>query len=377
MKKHKVLFVIESLGGGGAEKVLTTLLRHLDYSKFEVGLLSIADGGIHEAELPKDVNYYSALSRERQSHWWYRLKHRLIHRILPMWLVNWWIMPHGYDTHVAFVEGFATKLVAAGPSCIRKIAWVHIDITLFPWTVSTGIFKDKRAEATAYSMYDRVVTVSRQLRDNFAAAYGIDAVAVYNPLDVKEILKASEKAVDFPAKKALRIVSVGRLVEQKGYEGLIRCVALMRERGMDVELVILGEGDRRWMLERIVQETGLNGIVHLAGYRNNPYPIMKTADVFVCSSLQEGFSLAIAEAMVLGLPVVSTRCTGPSELLGEGEYGLLTDNSEDALMDGLMRMVSDALLRESYSRLSLRRAAVFGVDASVWQVESILKGDNL
>lgn len=90
-------------------------------------------------------------------------------------------MPHGYDTHVVFVEGFATKLVAAGPSCIRKIAWVHIDITLFPWTVSTGIFKDKKAEATAYSMYDRVVTVSRQLRDNFAAAYGIDAAMLHVP----------------------------------------------------------------------------------------------------------------------------------------------------------------------------------------------------
>ncbi len=373
MKKHKVLFVIESLGGGGAEKVLTTLLRHLDYDKFEVGLLSIVDTGVHKDSIPPQVKYYSALSPSGQRGLWYRLKYKLVHNLLPMSVVHRWIVPKGYDTEVAFVEGFATKLVAAAPSSTRRIAWVHIDLLLFPWTIKAGVFSDIKSEQKAYARFDRVIAVSDDVSENFYNRYGIRPITVYNPIDSDDILKKSQDVTYTPKSDgAVRFVTVGRLTKQKGYGRLIEVVDRLIHEGIECDLTIVGIGELEPFLEDEIMKRGLCDYVHLTGYLRNPYPLMKSSDAFVCSSVQEGFSLVVAESMILGLPIVSTKCSGPRELLDNGKFGLLVDNSANGLYEGMKALAVDAELRERMANKSRERAALFSLEDVVGKVEQIL-----
>ncbi len=373
MKKHKVLFVIESLGGGGAEKVLMTLLRHLDYDKFEVGLLSIVDTGVHKDSIQPQVKYYSALSPSGQRGLWYRLKYKLVHNLLPMSVVHRWIVPKGYDTEVAFVEGFATKLVAAAPSSTRRIAWVHIDLLLFPWTIKAGVFSDIKSEQKAYARFDRVIAVSDDVSENFYNRYGIRPITVYNPIDSDDILKKSQDVTYTPKSDgAVRFVTVGRLTKQKGYGRLIEVVDRLIHEGIECDLTIVGIGELEPFLEDEIMKRGLCDYVHLTGYLRNPYPLMKSSDAFVCSSVQEGFSLVVAESMILGLPIVSTKCSGPRELLDNGKFGLLVDNSANGLYEGMKALAVDAELRERMANKSRERAALFSLEDVVGKVEQIL-----
>lgn len=373
MKRHKVLFVIESLGGGGAEKVLTTLLRHLDYSRFEVGLLSVADGGIHKTELPKEIKYYSALSLERQSGWWYRLKHRFIHRILPMWLVNRWIMPCGYDTHVAFVEGFATKLVAAGPSRLRKIAWVHTDLVKNHWI--SCVYGAPRDEIRDYRSFARICCVSEIVRDSMHKLYSLDfaTCVVYNPVDAGEIRgKALESIEDIDYSRhsgRVRLCSVGRFEYQKAFGRLVKIIECLVVQGFDVELWLIGGGSEKTAIESYIREHGLSERIKLLGYKENPYKYMAQSDIFVCSSLAEGYSTAVSEAVILGLGVVTTDCSGMREILGDNEFGIITENDEKSLECALKDAVCDV---EKLRNMVLPRKSFYDIDLSMNKIQEIL-----
>ena len=98
---------------------------------------------------------------------------------------------------------------------------------------------------------------------------------------------------------------------------------------------------------------------------------MIESDVFVCSSRAEGFSLVIAEAMVLGIPVVSTECSGPNELLQEGRCGILIENSEEGLYQGIKVLLDDGKLKE-YGDLALSRSAIFGIGETMFRIEQLL-----
>jgi glycosyltransferase involved in cell wall biosynthesis len=132
-------------------------------------------------------------------------------------------------------------------------------------------------------------------------------------------------------------LAVGRLNPQKGFDILIRAMAAVRDREPDWKLVILGEGDSRDELERLVEELGLVEAIHLPGRVRNPWPWLAAADVFVMSSRSEGFPNALCEAMVAGLPVISTDCpSGPADLIEDGTDGLLVPVGDVVTLAGSM-----------------------------------------
>ena len=250
---------------------------------------------------------------------------------------------------------------------------MHIDLLLFPWTIKAGVFSDIKSEQKAYARFDRVIAVSDDVSENFYNRYGIRPITVYNPIDSDDILKKSQDVTYTPKSDgAVRFVTVGRLTKQKGYGRLIEVVDRLIHEGIECDLTIVGIGELEPFLEDEIMKRGLCDYVHLTGYLRNPYPLMKSSDAFVCSSVQEGFSLVVAESMILGLPIVSTKCSGPRELLDNGKFGLLVDNSANGLYEGMKALAVDAELRERMANKSRERAALFSLEDVVGKVEQIL-----
>lgn len=336
--KKRILFVIESLSGGGAEKVLSVIVKYFNYEKYDVTVCPIVDTGVYCEEVKKFVNHYIPIISYHGnfiSQFWNRIKYKLIYSLLPLKWVYEIFIPKGNDVEIAFCEGFVTKLLSQASSQSKKIAWVHIDLLYYPWPVELGIYKNSDEEKLAYSIYDKIVCVSQTVENSFHDKYGLkNTCTIYNPIDIEAIRQNAGNPVCNNG-KAMRIISIGRLVHQKGYDRLLEVAKHLYDEGYKFYLTILGEGVERQPLESFIEQNSMASYVSLPGFSENPYKHLVNSDLFVCSSRAEGFSLVIAEALVLGIPVISTYCSGPNELLDGGKQGLLVENTNDGLYSGL------------------------------------------
>ncbi len=374
--KRKILFLIESLAGGGAEKVLTTLVQHIDRSKFDVTVCVISGGGKYEQEMRVVAQYHPVLNAPDSYHGlmklWYVFKYHLIYDWLPMSWVYRLFVPKGADVEVAFVEGFATKLMAASYNKkAKKIAWVHIDLHKFHWTRS--IFKNDVYETKAYNSFDQIVTVSRTAEDAIKQEFQLTSPVrtVYNPIDAEEILRLSHEQIDNPRSNRVRLVSIGRLNRQKAYDRLLRIFKKLKDEGKNCELWLLGEGGDRPLLEKYIREYALSEDVKLLGFHANPYKYLVRCDLFVCSSISEGFSTAITEALILGMPVVSTEVSGVREQLSNG-CGIITENEEEALYQGLKSVLDHPEMLSTMRARAIERGKVFCIDSLMREIEAVL-----
>ena len=137
--------------------------------------------------------------------------------------------------------------------------------------------------------------------------------------------------------------------------------------------MVLGEGPDRCAMEEYIAENGLENSVHLLGFHSNPYPFMREADVIICSSYSEGFSTMVTEALILGKSVVTTPCSGMDELLGDNEFGLITEDSVEGIYQGMKHMLEDAELRAHYAQKAAIRGRDFSKEKLVSQTEQFFE----
>ena len=353
MMAVRILFFIETLSGGGAEKVLRNLVNTMDQSRFEITVQTLwkekaetylASGIRYRWCYAGDgpVNRYRSRA-EAALGWTYPLRIR-----------------DGYDVEVAYLEFGSTKILSrAANTGAKRIAWVHSDLA----QKLNGRPEALRKVAAQYAAYDRIVCVSQTARDSFVRLFGReqDTVVLYNTIDDTEIREKAKLAPAVPVgKRRLTMAAVGRLSEEKRFDMLLRIHKQVLDEGLPHDLWIIGEGGQRGKLETLIAENGLSDSVSLLGFQSNPYPYMNAADLLVCSSRYEGFSTFVAEGLVLGKPIVTTECSGMRELLGDSEFGLITENSEADLLTGVRRLLSDPEARIGYAA----RAEVRGRDFS-------------
>ena len=345
------MFLIESLSGGGAEKVLVTLLKHLDKSRFDVTLCCISNTGKFLDELPGDVRYRyllpAGLGLSLLGSFWYKFRYKLVYNLLPLRWVYRFSIPKGNDVEVAFTEGFATKLLAYSPNVkAKKIAWVHIDLQQNPWTQARKIYRNLEEEKQCYAAFDSIICVSESVAHAFKSVYtpASQVSVLYNPVDPEEIRRRAKDSCVVawhPDDRVVRLVSVGRLVHQKGYDRLLRICGQLRREGYQFDLCILGEGNDRKELEHLVEKECLRENVRLPGFLANPYPLVASAALFVCPSRAEGYSTAVTESLILGVPIIATECAGMRELIGESGCGIITNNYEKAFYHGLKSLLDN------------------------------------
>ena len=189
-----------------------------------------------------------------------------------------------------------------------------------------------------------------------------------------KILNKSQKAINVPDKNSstIRLVSVGRFTTPKAYDRLLRIINQLIIEKYSVELWLLGDGEQRELLEAYINKNNLENVVTLWGFQDNPYAYLTQCDLFVCSSISEGYSTAVTEALILGLPVITTNCSGMHELLKNGECGIITENSEEALYIGLKQLLDNPSLLQHYRNKAIERGKDFSLQKLIEPIEKLL-----
>ena len=372
----KVLFVIESLGGGGAEKVLTTIVKYLDKSKYDITVLLVTEVGIYLKEVKKYCRVVAMLPSYDSLESFvdklkYKLDYKYIYSSSPRKVYKKYIKEE-YDIEIAFVEGYATRLIANSPNKnSKKIAWVHIDMKENPY--ADQYYKSLEEHIECYKNFNDVICVSSSVKKVMEDKFKLEnnLKVIYNPIDAHQIL---EKAKEFTVKKDLtktNIITVGRLENQKGVDRLINAIGRINSDKLNIHLNILGEGSKYNELKDLIHLNKLENTVSLLGFKKNPFPWVLSSDIFICTSRAEGYSLVIAEAMVLGIPIISVNCSGPNELLNFGKYGLLIENSDSAIRDVLCSIVDKKINLENLKLLSNHRGKDFKLANILEQIEEV------
>lgn len=360
--------------GGGTEKVLLTFLQNFDYIRFDVELLLLYNIGLYLNDIPQHVKVRFLYSKP------YSFREKIDYNLFSRFgllcgykqCIRFKISKH-YDTIISFQEGFTLPFHSYVLSRANKnVSWVHTDIYNNHHRVG---FLTSEAEQKAYSSMDEIIFVSNDAKSQFEKLFPNNAVlktVVLNPIDY-DYISNYRKEYSYDSKdKCFEIVAVGRLVQVKAYDRLICLAKRLREDNYNFHVTIIGEGEECDKLECLIAEYGLQNYVSLPGFLKPPYSKMADADLFVSTSFAEGFSLVLCEAFCLGLPVVSTKTTGPIELIDNNRYGILVDHDNESIYQGVKRMIDDKELRLHYHQMSLERAKMFNIKDTIKQVYEVL-----
>ena len=365
-----VLFLIPTLDRGGAENVLVDLVNHMDQSKFQITVQTLFDKGAQKDRLREGIEYKTFLYH--QFHGNSRLQ-----SVIPAGLLYRLIVRKRYDIVVSYLEGPTTHILSGCPyRDSKKVAWVHSALDTGRG-FSAG-FVSKRAALKAYEQFDRVAFVAKTVWKKIEETAGTpfqNACVLYNTIDTGEILAGSREELtdaSYPTDEFC-IISTGKITPVKGYDRLARVQRRLIAAGYKTHVFVLGEGKDRDVIEAYASENGIADSFTFLGFQKNPYKYVSRADLFVCSSRREGFSTAVSEALVLGVPVVSTNCSGAYELLGEhDEYGIVTENDEDALYEGIKSLLDDPERLIYYRKQAQIRGKDFSGKNTAEAVEDML-----
>ena len=378
--KKTIVFFAEKLYGGGVEKILDNILQHIDKQRFSITVFS----SHKESEyIPlKDISYYNYFSTLNPNDGRIASLVKKTNNKVRLF-VYYHFPPHffyrlfirrRFETTVAFIEGYATRIASGAPTGTKKIAWVHADMRDYHW--SKVAFRSSSEEKCCYDSFEKIICVSQKIKAEMIDLFDVGerASILYNPIDKDDILNRSlfPTGENRPPRGKIRILAVGSLVPIKGYLRLLDCVRKLCDDGLDLNLTIVGEGPERQKLERKIHSLSLDERVLLPGFESNPYPYFAHSDFFVSSSYAEGFSSVITEALILGLPVVATDCSGVREQLGNSEWGLITANDDESLRVGIGQLASDEQLRSYYSIQAKKAGQRYSLQDNLDAIESLL-----
>lgn len=362
-----MLFVIDSLECAGAEKSLVTLLSLLNYSKYSVDLMLFGHGGELERLVPNEVNileplkytefsnmnlseaiYYSIANVNinlliarmkysmsiRKKKYSNAQKARVFWRSISNVIEN---NPKTYDIAISYAQGVPTFYVAEKIKAKKKYAWVNVSYRLEE--------NDKVFQRKYYNLYDKIVAVSDSTKEVFAETfpeYSERIEVIYDINNPKLISgmagigKSYEDDYD-----GLRILTIGRLAQQKGYDMALEACKMLKEKGHKFRWYVLGKGPLEKVIKEKIKEYNLIENFILLGVKANPYPYIKNADIYVQTSRFEGFGLAIAEARMLNIPIVTTKFDAVFNQMIDGENGLVVDMNGKAVYEGIVRLIKN------------------------------------
>lgn len=389
----RILFYNGSLRMGGAEKILIQILKGLDKADKNIDLFisdDVKGENFFESEVPKDVKLKYLISSDliEKTIYFKRKKKNLISKLFYNYYMKKeqkekvrklkeLLKDKSYDIVVDFDMGLSKNIDLVKAD--KKIAWIHSPID--SWYRKPD--KIKRL-GERLKKYDNLVVICDDMKEKTEKLYPFlkdKLVRIYNPFDIEKILELSEdnSEIEINKRDLLKeryIISVGRLDNySKDYYTLLKGFKLAKNLGIEEKLYILGEGEERPLIESWIKELNLQDEVVLLGRYRNPYPWIKNAKVFAHSSRFEGLPTVLIEALICGVPVISSDCpTGPSEILKKGEVGCLYNVGDyKKLSEDIVTLIKNEEIYLEVKEKSLKRGLDFDKKNSINEIEFILK----
>ena len=364
----KTLFLIHDLGQGGAEKVLVNLVNNMDRSKFDISVTALFGGGVNEQFLAPDIHFHAVFPKEVPGN------SKLMKLLTPTQLHRMCVKEH-YDIEVSYLEGPSARVISGCSDANTKlVSWIHVEQHTMERL--SGSFRSEREARKCYDHFDKTVCVSQYVHDDFCRILNFQKPChvLYNTVESEKILaNANDAAPELIDDENMRLMAVGTLKESKGYMRLLSIIKRLRDERYSIHLYILGIGPLQQEMERFIQANNLQEAVTLLGYQTNPYKYVSKCDLFVCASFAEGFSTAATEALIVGTPVCTVEVSGMKEMLGEhNEWGIVTENSEEALYQGIKDLLDHPDKLARYKEKAIERGKTFSTENTVRAVEDML-----
>ena len=372
----KILFIAPSLCIGGMERVLVNYANEFSKKGYEItiklynsqiDLVKYLDPKIILQVIPNKS--FPILSKLPLIKNYININDWILY-FSPKALYKYYVEKK-YDIEIAFFRGLSVKIVSGSTNKkSKKIAWVHSDFLKCKGITSS--FRNINKTKQAYKKFDSIICVSNSVAKSFSMKMGIskNVHTIYNILPIKEIIKNSKVKINFTFDSKFTMIAIGHLVKHKGFDRLIKVILKLNKEKIKCSLIILGDGPEERSLSSFIKKNNLFN-VKLLGIKENPYPYIQKSKLLVCSSLYEGYNLTIAEALILGIPVLSTDCSGPNEILNYGQYGLIVKNNTISLYDGIKKLLLDEEIYTYYKNQAQKRLQFFDKNKSIKQIEKL------
>lgn len=378
---------MNTMGRAGAERALIALINTLPKEKYDISLLVLINRGEIFDDVPEHVTILNQKPDNRsvlsfggklaliKTVLWCFFYHLRGFTLIPYLLKNlilqmkqhkfsldkllWRVIAKGtkvpqetYDLAVAYLEGGSTYFVANYVHAKKKAAFIHIDYE------KAGYTRD--LDLNTYHKINRIFSVSKEAGESFLQLYPEHKEKLFlfrNIIDIRQIKAQSMEELPslnpfLQSKARYKLLTVGRLNHQKAYDIAIPALRILRDRGIDADWFVLGEGSLERELTRQIQEENLTNHFILLGSQKNPYPYYRLATLYVHATRFEGKSIAIEEAQVLGKAIIASDCTGNREQIQNNITGCLIPLTSEAIADSIEGLLTKPEQIQKYEKAS-------------------------
>lgn len=363
------MFVMNSLVCGGAEKSLISLLETLDYSKYDVDLFLFKHDGLFMNNIPRQVNlleepseykyfdmsfktaFMDCIRKGKFRTAWARLcagyifktegnRARCEQRVWKYSSRCLKSLDCKYDAAIGFLEKNPIYFCVDKVSTNKKMGFIHTDYD--------KLGMDSNYDFKYFNELSYIVTVSDECAKVLTHKFPMfkhKIEVIHNIVSPNAINKMSLVQLD-GKHNGIELVSVGRLSPEKGFDMSVQACEKLIDSGYNIKWYVLGEGTERQKLSEMIRVANLEETFILLGNRENPYPYIRRADLYVQPSRYEGKSIAIDEAKILHKPIIITRFSTAEDQIIHGENGWIVDMNSDSLYAGISRLIEDEILRK-------------------------------
>ena len=378
-EKKKILIRIGSLRHGGAEKVLVTFLKNLPETKYEIDLLLNLYSGKYLSEVPSWVNILYLNKGEMITtnriqdipQKIYRVVYQKLLKTFPALLYQGILKNKKYDIEFAAIHGMRDEILNSPLKSSKKIVWIHNDLSEVKGYTNDEIRK--------FFGFDKIMVISEKIKATFLNLAQSEAERqkvekIYNPLDTEEILAKAEKPVlnyNFDI-TCPTFISVGTVFPQKGFDRLLKVHKRLLDEGLQHKILIVGDGYDFENIKKLKSELGVDNTATMLGFTDNPYPHFKHSDFYILSSRYEGFPTVLFEAITLKKKIIATEVSGAAEMLNDGEIGLIVENSEEGIYNGMKKALESPEYFTIYSENLKEYVMPFSLQNSVDSIMNII-----
>ena len=382
--KKKILIRIGSLRHGGAEKVLVTFLKNLPQNRYEIDLLLNLYSGKYLPEVPTWINVLylnkgEMITTNRLQDIpvkAFRVIYQKLLKQFPNLLYQFILKGKKYDVEFAAIHGFRDEILNSPLKSSKKLVWIHNDLK------KTELYHYTDEEFRKFFGFDKIMVISEKIEQDFNnLTQNLEEknkiVRIYNPLDTEEIVLKSQEARSKNSNLGTQnpeptFVSVGTVFPQKGFDRLLKVHKRLLDEGFHHKILILGDGYNLENIKNLQKDLGVTETSTLFGFTDNPYPQIKNADFYVLSSRYEGFPTVLFEAITLKKNIIATDVSGVREMLDDGKLGLIIENSEQGIYDGMKKALQNPEDFKKYESELENYKMPFNLENSVQKIMKII-----